>query len=151
MRDTEGTDLIEVSVHANAKPGAVMDVLADGWLFALWVVGASHIREVDVGWPRPGTKIHHAVGVWPLLIRDHTGSRAYEPDGMVELIARGWPLGEAVVRIEVHEEDGGSRIRLGERIVSGPGTFLRPVERLLVPPRNREALGRLVALAEGRA
>jgi hypothetical protein len=151
MKDSHGTDLIEVSAHANVKPDAVMNVLTDGWLFGLWVVGASHIRDVDADWPQPGSKIHHAVGAWPLLIRDATEARAYEPDGMLELLARGWPLGAAMVRIEVVEEDGGSRIVLGERIISGPGTVLRPVEHLLVPPRNKESLGRLVALTEGRS
>jgi len=88
--------------------------------------------------------------VWPALLKDHSESKNYDPGGMLEMMARGWPLGEALVRIEVHEEDGGSRILLGERIVSGPGRFVRPVERLLVPPRNKESLSRLVALAEGR-
>jgi hypothetical protein len=151
MRSTDGTDLIEVSAHASVKPDAVMAVLSDGWLFGLWVVGASHIRRVDADWPRPGSKIHHAIGVWPVLVKDNSESKAYDPDGMLELKARGYPLGEALVRIEVHDEDGGSRIVLGERIVSGPGTILRPIERLVVPPRNRESLDRLVALAEGRA
>jgi hypothetical protein len=150
MRSADGTDLIEVSGHTTAKPDAVMDVLRDGWLFGLWVVGASHIRRVEGNWPHPGSKIHHAVGVWPALVKDHTEAKAFDPEGMLELLARGWPLGEALVRLEVHEEDGGSRVLLGERIVSGPGTFLRPVERLLVPPRNLESLSRLVALAEGR-
>jgi len=150
MRSSDGTDLIEVGAHAAVKPAVVMDVLRDGWLFALWVTGASHIRKVEGDWPQPGSKIHHAVGVWPALIKDHTEATAFDPEGMVELLARGWPLGEALVRIEVHEENGGSRILLGERIVSGAGTFLRPVERLLIPPRNAESLGRLVALAEGR-
>jgi hypothetical protein len=151
MRGSDGTDLIEVSAHASVKPDAVMDVLSDGWLFGLWVVGASHIRSVDEDWPQPGSRIHHAVGVWPALVKDHSEAKAYRPEGMLELEARGWPLGAALVRIEVREEDGGSRILLGERIISGPGTVLRPVERLLVPPRNGESLSRLVALAEGRA
>jgi hypothetical protein len=151
MHGSDGTELIEVSAHASVKPAAVMDVITDGWLFGLWVVGASHIRSVDADWPRPGSKIHHAVGVWPALLKDHSEAKAYQPDGMLEMTARGWPLGEALVRIEVHEEEGGSRIMLGERIVSGPGRFLGPVERLLVPPRNKESLSRLVALAEGRA
>jgi hypothetical protein len=151
MRSSDGTELIEVSAHASVKPEAVMEVLTDGWLFGLWVVGASHIRSVDADWPQPGSKIHHAVGAWPALVKDHSEAKVYESDGMLEMTARGWPLGEALVRIEVHEKDGSSHIALGERIVSGPGRFVRPVERLLVVPRNKESLSRLVALAEGRA
>ncbi|WP_324188972.1 SRPBCC family protein [Nocardia farcinica] len=37
-------------------------VLSDGWLYAGWVVGASHIRDVDPDWPGVGSRIHHSVG-----------------------------------------------------------------------------------------
>jgi hypothetical protein len=144
------TDLITVSAETSATPHDVMAVLEDGWLYALWVVGASHIREVDPGWPKPGTRIHHAVGMWPLLIKDSTSATSYDPAGSLELIARGWPMGEAFIRLEVTGTATGSRITLGERVISGPGKAIRPLERLVVPPRNREALQRLIALAEGR-
>lgn len=47
-------------------------MLADGWLYPSWVVGASRMREVDVKWPASRSRIHHSVGVWPALIDDHT-------------------------------------------------------------------------------
>ena len=53
-------------------PDRVWAVLADGWLYPLWVVGASRMREVDDGWPAVGTRLHHSVGAWPLLIDDDT-------------------------------------------------------------------------------
>lgn len=144
------SDLIEVHAETTATPQEVMEVLEDGWLYALWVVGASHIREVDPGWPKPGTRIHHAVGVWPFLIKDSTHAKTYDSSGVLEMVARGWPMGEAFIRIEVTGTESGSRITLGERVISGPGKVIRPLEGLVVPPRNREALQRLVALAEGR-
>ena len=143
-------DLLKVHADTTASPDEVMAVLEDGWLYGLWVVGASHIRDVDAGWPKPGTRIHHAVGVWPFLLKDHTEVRAYEPGRRLELLARGWPIGEAWVSVEVAPSGSGSRITLGERVVSGPGKVIRPLEALLIPPRNKEALSRLVALAEGR-
>jgi hypothetical protein len=144
------TNLIEVHAETTATPQQVMEVLEDGWLYALWVVGASHIRDVDPGWPKAGTKIHHAVGMWPFLLKDATESRSYDPDGSLELVARGWPIGEAFVRIEVAGTATGSRITMGERVISGPDKIIRPLESFLVPPRNREALHRLVAIVEGR-
>ena len=53
-----------------ATPADVFAVLADGWLYPSWVVGASRVRGVDGTWPQPGSRIHHSVGVWPLLIDD---------------------------------------------------------------------------------
>ena len=47
-------------------------MLSDGWLYALWVVGAARMRDVDEGWPAVGTRLHHSVGTWPLLIDDTT-------------------------------------------------------------------------------
>ena len=37
-----------------APPAAVWNVLSDGWLFPVWVVGASRMREVDDHWPPSG-------------------------------------------------------------------------------------------------
>src|ERR1043165_7866722 len=54
----------------DATPDQVWSVLADGWLYPLWVVGASRMREVDDEWPEPGARLHHSVGTWPLLIDD---------------------------------------------------------------------------------
>ena len=45
-----------------APPDQVWAVLADGWLYPLWVVGASRMRDVDDHWPAPGARLHHSVG-----------------------------------------------------------------------------------------
>jgi hypothetical protein len=55
-------EMIEVSQSVSASADRVFAVLADGWLYPLWVVGASRMRDVDPGWPAEGTKIHHSVG-----------------------------------------------------------------------------------------
>ena len=52
----------------NSSPEQVFAVLQDGWTYPGWVVGATRMREVDEGWPAPGTKLHHSFGVWPLVI-----------------------------------------------------------------------------------
>ena len=143
--------LRKVHRDIDAPVEAVMDVLGDGWLYASWVVGASHIRAVDSGWPKPGARIYHAVGAWPVLVRDYTECLEYDPTGLIVLRARAWPFGEALIRLEVSPAPGGCRVVMGERSLRGPARLLRPIEPLLLAPRNLESLHRLAALARGRA
>lgn len=142
---------VTVERECAAPPSAVMDTLRDGWLFAGWVVGASHIRDVDANWPQPGSRIHHAVGAWPLLIKDFTESLEYRPDSLLVLRARAWPFGEAQIRLEVRPAAGGSLIVMTEDIKRGPGLVLDPLSKLMFPPRNRESLSRLTKIAERHA
>ena len=83
----------------SATPEQVWEVLSDGWLYPLWVVGASRMRDVDQGWPAVGTKLHHSVGTWPLLIDDTTEVLEKEEQRRLLLLARGWPAGQAHVEI----------------------------------------------------
>ena len=85
----------------DATPQKVWDVLADGWLYPLWVVGASRMREVDDHWPQVGSRIHHSVGVWPALVDDHTEVTEATPGTSLTLRARAWPAGEAAVHLRL--------------------------------------------------
>jgi uncharacterized protein YndB with AHSA1/START domain len=145
--------MVEVSMRVPTSPERVFAVLADGWSYVGWVVGASHIRKVDAGWPAEGTRIHHSVGPWPLLVHDDTEVAAVEPARMVELDARLWPFGAARIRLELTEVDPGvTEVRMLERVVRGPGRLLPDaVQALVLVPRNRESLRRLAALAVGKA
>ena len=40
-----------------ATPEKVWEVLSDGWLYPVWVVGATRMRDVDASWPQVGAKI----------------------------------------------------------------------------------------------
>ena len=84
-----------------APPTAVWEVLADGWLYPLWVVGASRIRDVDPSWPEQGSQIAHSVGAWPMLIDDTTEVTECRPGQLLALRARAWPAGEAAVEIRL--------------------------------------------------
>ena len=141
-----------VSRQVAAPAEAVWAVLADGWQYATWVVGASRVRAVDAGWPQAGTRLHHSFGPWPAVISDATVSQeAQEPHHLV-LTARGWPLGEARVEIEIVPDGPGScTVSIAEDASKGPGTVVpMPVRQLGILPRNREALRRLAYIAEGR-
>lgn len=135
-----------------ATPQQVWDVLSDGWLYPVWVVGASRMREVEDAWPAVGTKLHHSVGVWPALIDDDTEVLEATPPSHLKLRARGWPMGEANVdlRIEAHAE--GSRVTITEDAVKGPGLLVpKPVRDVQIGVRNGETLQRLAYIAENRA
>ncbi|MFC3895893.1 SRPBCC family protein [Lentzea rhizosphaerae] len=143
--------MAEVSLNIEAPVDAVWAVLADGWSYAGWVVGASHIRDVDTGWPKPGARIHHSVGPWPLVIQDTTEVVRCEPARLLELDARLWPAGAARITFTLEDRGQFTHVRMAERVVRGPSTLLPDVvQDLLLTPRNRETLQRLKALAKGR-
>lgn len=142
-------------VHATVRASAerVFAELADGWAYVGWVVGASHIRDVDASWPEVGSKIHHKVGAWPVNVSDFTESLACEPDRRLLLRARGWPLGEATVEITLEERSPAlTEVTIREVPSAGPGQWLdNPLLRLILRLRNRETLRRLADRVEHRA
>lgn len=134
-----------------ASPDKVWEVLADGWLYPLWVVGATRMRAVDETWPAVGSKLHHSAGVWPLVVDDNTEVLEADPGRSLRLRARGWPMGEAEVLITLTPMGSRTRMEIAEDAVRGPGVL---VPKLLRHPmikwRNTEALDRFANLAEGR-
>ena len=135
----------------NCSPEAVFDVLADGWVFPTWVVGASRMRAVDDTWPALGSKLHHSFGVWPAMINDETTVLEYDPPRRMVVQPAGWPVGEARVTLEVKPRARGCVVRITETAVKGPGSW---IPSLLIDPalhiRNVETLRRLAFIAEGR-
>ncbi|WP_409141666.1 SRPBCC family protein [Cellulosimicrobium sp. RS] len=143
--------MVTVTRAVRCPSDAVLGVLADGWSYSTWVVGTARIRAVDDTWPAPGSRILHSVGLWPALLDDETVVRAWDPDRGIDLQARGWPAGEARVRIEVRPTEQGCTVLITEDAEKGPGTLVpRPVRSAVIGPRNVEALRRLAYLAERR-
>lgn len=140
------------TTHIAAPPEAVFTVLANGWLFPVWVVGASRMRDVDEHWPSVGAKIYHSVGVWPALINDSTSVLEWDPTRRAVLQARLWPVGEATVALDVEPDENGCRVTMTETPSSGPFAMLPgPAADLPIKVRNVETLRRLAYLAEGHA
>ena len=134
-----------------ATPEQVWAVLADGWLYPLWVVGASRMREVDDTWPEPGACLHHSVGSWPLLVDDTTEVLECTPGSFLRLRARAWPGGEAEVGISLHATGAETEIVMTEDAVTGPGRLVpKPLRDLPLTWRNVEALRRLAFVVERR-
>ena len=142
-----------VTRRVEAPVSAVWAVLADGWSYATWVVGASRVRTVDEGWPAADSRIHHSFGPWPLTIEDYTRAERSTPMSDLVLTARAWPLGEA--RVHLHLDSRGDTacdVSIREDAVRGPGTAIPgPLRHLILIPRNRETLFRLALMAEGRS
>jgi uncharacterized protein YndB with AHSA1/START domain len=142
-----------VETSTTATPQDVWDVLMDPEAYGHWVVGSSHIRDVDSDWPAVGSRFHHTVGVGPLKLRDHTEVLEVEPPRRLVLKAKARPLGTARVELEIRRAGAGAGITM----VEGPGDALsrpvlgNPVSDRLIALRNRESLRRLRRLAEERA
>lgn len=146
------TGVPAIEQRTRATPEQVWSVLADGWLYPSWVVGASRARHVEPGWPEVGQCIHHSFGVWPLVLDDVTEVVESQPHRRLTMRAKGWPAGEALVTVTLESEPTGSLLRLAEDASSGPGLLVpRVVRQAVITPRNTESLKRLVFLAEGRA
>lgn len=135
----------------STTPERVWDVLADGWLYPAWVVGATRMREVDESWPAVGSALHHSVGVWPAVVDDTTSVTECEPGRLLGLLARGWPAGEAAIQLRLTAVGAGTEVVIDERPVSGPGVLV-PDPFLVLPlkVRNIETLKRLAFIAEHR-
>jgi hypothetical protein len=137
--------------ETEAPPSAVWATLSDGWLYPAWVVGAARMREVESSWPAVGSKIHHSVGVWPLLIDDDTEVLESVTDQLLRLRVRGWPAGEGEVTIRIAPTGSGSEVTIEEDATSGPGVLVPPPLRLAALHwRNTETLRRLCYVAERR-
>lgn len=134
-----------------ARAEDVWAVLADGWSYPTWVVGAARVRAVADAWPAADSTIEHSVGTWPLLLSDETRVEECEPGRRLVLRAKGWPFGEAQVRVDLHDEGGSCLVELREDAHSGPGRLVPlPLRQAAIQARNTETLRRLALLAERR-
>jgi uncharacterized protein YndB with AHSA1/START domain len=134
-----------------ATPEQVWKVLADGWLYPLWVVGATRMREVDDAWPARGARLHHSVGTWPLTLDDITEVEDSVPGIRLKLNAHAWPVGRADVTITLGAQGTDTEVVIEEHAVSGPGSLVpRVAQDPLLTWRNVESLRRLAFLAERR-
>ena len=133
-------------------PDDVFAVLADGWSYPSWVVGAARIRQVDDDWPSVGSRIHHSVGVWPALISDTTSVEAIQRPHLLVLTVRAWPAGAGQVRVTCEPDGAATRVTIEERATSGPATWVPTLlQDAMLHWRNTEALRRLAYLAENHA
>jgi uncharacterized protein YndB with AHSA1/START domain len=141
-----------VSTVVAAPAEGVWAVLADGWTYAGWVVGTVKIRDVDPAWPAAGSKLHHAVGAWPVTLQDETEVLECEEGRRLRMQARGWPAGEATVQLTLRPQGDSTLVEMYEEPTAGPGAW---VHNRLVDAvgarRLAETLDRLRRCVEGHA
>ena len=132
-----------------APPDRVFAVLADGWTYSDWVVGTVHIRDVDPGWPKPGTELHHKAGPWPLSLHDKSTVLSCEENRGLRIRAGLWPLGEAVIDFRLEPVgDRGTRVTMTEEFAAGPLRWVQnKINDLVMHRRNVESLRRLSDIA----
>ena len=148
----EADSALTVKRTTTASREQVWAVMADGWTYSQWVVGNSRMRAVSPDWPDVGSTIDHSVGVWPLLLDDHTVVEDCQPLERLVLLAKGRPFGKARITLRLFDvESGGCRIEMAEVPVGAPMGWVP--DRLALAaaiPRNRECTWRLAAIAERR-
>lgn len=134
-----------------ATPEQVWKVLSDGWLYPLWVVGATRMREVDDTWPALGARLHHSVGTWPLVIDDTTEVLEVQPGSRLKLRARTWPAGAADVVLRLSASGADTEVTIEEDVTQGPALLVpKPVRDVGLKWRNVETLNRLAYVVERR-
>lgn len=129
-------------IHIDAEPDAVFAFWTDGWRYADWVVGTKDIRDVDAGWPHPGTKIHHSVGIGPIAVKDTTKVVAADEPRRLLLEARVRPFGRAGVELTVEPDSSGSLVVMREW-VRGLPSWLQRLADGPITARNTQSLRRL--------
>lgn len=141
----------QVTKRVRASRERVWAELSDGWMFTSWVVGATHIRDVDPDWPQPGAHLHHSVGAWPLTISDTTEVLECEAPERLVLQARAWPAGEARVEFTLRPDADDTVVTMVETPTAGPARrFANRAQDAALYRRNKETLDRLADIAEKR-
>jgi uncharacterized protein YndB with AHSA1/START domain len=140
-----------VEREMDASVSQVFDAMSDAWLFPTWVVGATHIRDVDDNWPQPGSQLHHKLGAWPVALSDTTTVVECKPPDRLTLRGRAYPFGEVCIELRVTSRRDKAVVRMAEGPIRGLAQYIdNPLQRRLLLARNRESLDRLAAIAEHR-
>jgi hypothetical protein len=130
----------------------VWQILADGWSYEKWVVGAESIRDVDKSWPQNNSKLYHRVSAGPAKSSDSTKVINCIPQKHLELEGRARPYGVARIIFDLRERGNETEISVSERVVKGPGALLpNTLQDLALKPRNARTLDKLSKLAESRS
>lgn len=141
----------ENATTIDASPEDVFDVLLDAHSYDHWVVGCKDIRTVDAGWPQPGSRLHHTVGIGPLDVQDTTAIVSVDRPRRLVLEARARPAGVAHVSFTLEPAGPTTKVTMVEHAVRGPARRVsNPMFDAMVKSRNAETLRRLKELVERR-
>ena len=137
-------------IHIDVPPERVFAVLSQPRSFARWVVGSREIRRADPDWPAVGTSFDHTVGIWPIVLSDHSQVMECEAPRLLRLLVRARPLSRADVTLRLQPIGEGTRVSMDEIAADARSRLLfNPLTDPLVRLRNNASLRRLRALSEG--
>jgi uncharacterized protein YndB with AHSA1/START domain len=135
----------------SAPPDRVFNLLGDPRSLAYFVVGTKKIRSFDPHWPDSGTKVHHSVGLGPLVLRDETEVLESVSGRLLVLEVRLRPLGLFKVEFRLSPHSEGTELTVDEFPVAGPASLpgLSEVVDRLIKLRNIE-MGRRIEKLVGQ-
>jgi uncharacterized protein YndB with AHSA1/START domain len=125
----------------------VYSAIADPHTYPHWLVGCCDIRSVDDGWPDPGSKFHHRVGLGgPITVADSTEILSRVDGSMVclEVRARPFGRGRATFTLTQGADPGRTVVELDEV----PIGLMAPTKPLADPFINRRNVRSLSRLAD---
>lgn len=143
--------MAHVCRHFDAAPEDVWSVIVDPWTYPEWLLGASVMREVDENWPSPGSKFHHAVGVKPFVLPDHSQVLDIEPGRRLVLHVKARPLVTARVTFEIIGASEGCVLTCEEEpTLRTIGNIGRPLMDPMIHFRNHRSLRQMEQLVMER-
>jgi hypothetical protein len=134
----------------DASPEAIWAYVGDARTYPQWVVGAAESRDVDAGYPEPGSTLHHTQVVPKVGLKDTTSVVDSDPPLHLELEVRIRPFAVNGVRFLL-EPDGNGRTHVTMLEWPKYGLVERLMGPLFVPAlqvRNAETMRRLKRLSE---
>jgi hypothetical protein len=139
-------------VVLSAPPDRVFNLLSDPRSLAYFVVGTKKIRRFDPHWPDSGTKVHHSVGLGPLVLHDETEVLKSVSGRLLLLEVRLRPFGRFKVEFKLLSHSEGTELVVDEYPVAGPASLpgLSEVVDRLIKVRNIEMGRRIERLVEQR-
>ncbi len=103
----------------HATPAQIWAVLADGYRYADWVIGARGILAVDAGWPARDSALWFTVGLGPLTYTGRTTVVACVPERVLELEVHVGLAGSVRVGARLTANGDGTRVLLEEHPATG--------------------------------
>lgn len=135
-----------------AHPETVFEFLIDPDTYPRWLIGAEEVRAVDRGWPNPGSRFHHTVGIGPFRYPDASRVVAIEAPNRLVLSVRASPLVRAIVTFELRGDEHATVLCLQEepetRVI---GDLVRPVMDPLTHVRNHRSLANFARVVAERS
>jgi polyketide cyclase/dehydrase/lipid transport protein len=137
-------------IRIEVAPERVFAVLSEPRSFARWVVGSREVRRADSDWPAVGSVFDHTIGIWPMVLSDHSEVVECEAPGLLKLLVKARPFSRAYVTLRLHAAGTGTQVMMDEVAADTRSRLVfNPLTDPLVRLRNNISLRRLKALSEG--